>query len=97
MAEDDSSTTLDAELRALRQELTHLREHRMVQLYQSPMRVLVFRLLSGMAVGLGTVVGATLLLSLIIWMLSTIEFIPIIGEWAVRIAGEIEGLTSNEP
>ena len=97
MAEDDSSTTLDAELRALRQELTHLREHRMGQLYQSPMRVLVFRLLSGMAVGLGTVVGATLLLSLIIWMLSTIEFIPIIGEWAVRIAGEIEGLTSNEP
>lgn len=86
---------LDTEVRALREELTLLREHRMVRLYQSPTRVLFFRFLSGMAVGLGTVIGATVLLSVIIWALSTIEFIPIIGEWAVGIAAEIEALTAG--
>ena len=90
MAEPDSN--LDREVRALREELTLLRQHKMVILYQSPMRVLFFRLCTGMAVGLGTVIGATLLLSVILWALSTIEFIPIIGEWAVTLADEIETL-----
>lgn len=89
----DPGTGVDAELRALREELTHLREHKMVVLYQSPAKVLLFKMLGGMAVGLGTVIGATVLLSVIIWMLSTIEFIPIIGEWAVNISNEIEALT----
>lgn len=84
---------IEEELRALHRELAFLREHRMFQLYQSVPRILLFRFASGMAVGLGTVIGATVLLSLIIWTLSQIEFIPIIGEWAVRIAGEIEALT----
>ncbi|MBF9058142.1 hypothetical protein HKCCSP123_03000 [Rhodobacterales bacterium HKCCSP123] len=87
--------TLEEEVRALRQEMTLLRQHRMFLLYQSVPRVLLFRFASGMAVGLGTVIGATVLLSLIIWALSQIEFIPIIGEWSVRIADEIQTLTQS--
>ena len=87
--------TLEEEVRALRQEMTLLREHRMFQLYQSVPRILLFRFATGMAVGLGTVIGATVLLSLIIWALSQIEFIPIIGEWSVRIAEEIQALTQG--
>lgn len=94
-AEASPSRPLEEEVRALRQELTFLREHRMFQLYQSVPRILLFRFASGMAVGLGTVIGATVLLSLIVWSLSQIEFIPIIGEWAVRIASEIRGLTQS--
>ena len=85
-----SNDTLADEVRALRQELTQLREHRMLQVYQSVPRVLFFRLLTGMAVGLGTVLGATVLLSLIAWSLSQIEFLPIIGEWAAEIARQID-------
>ena len=87
--------TLEEEVRALRQEMTLLREHRMFQLYQSVPRILLFRFATGMAVGLGTVIGATVLLSLIIWALSQIEFIPIIGVWSVRIAEEIQALTQG--
>jgi hypothetical protein len=87
---------LEEEVRALRQELTLMREHKMFHLYQSVPRILLFRFASGMAVGLGTVIGATVLLSLIIWSLSQIEFIPIIGDWAVRIATEIEEVTGGE-
>lgn len=95
-AEPGQPDPLEAEVRALRQELTLMREHKMFQLYQSVPRILLFRFASGMAVGLGTVIGATVLLSLIIWSLSQIEFIPIIGDWAVRIATEIEAVTGGE-
>ena len=87
---------LEAEVRALREELTFLRQHRLFVLYQSVPRILMFRFASGMAAGLGTVIGATLLLSLIVWALSQIEFIPIIGEWAVQVADEIEATLQNE-
>jgi cell division septal protein FtsQ len=83
---------LGEEVRALREELTHLRQHKMVMLYQSPLKVVFFRFCTGMAVGLGTVIGASALLSIIIWALSTIEFIPIIGEWSVMLADEIQTL-----
>ncbi|MEY3003456.1 MAG: hypothetical protein RLZZ491_632 [Pseudomonadota bacterium] len=98
MPDDPDATppaSLEAEVRALRQELGMLRQHKMVLLYQSVPRVLLFRFVSGMAVGLGTVIGATALLSLIVWSLSQIEFIPIIGDWAVRIAAEIATLTGK--
>ena len=94
---DPSQTdALAEEVRALNRELALLRSHRMFLIYQSVPRVLLLRFASGMAVGLGTVIGATVLLSLIIWALSQIEFIPIIGEWAARIASEIETVTGGE-
>jgi hypothetical protein len=83
---DRTRETLAAEVRALREELTLLREHRMFVIYQSVPRVLLYRFATGMAVGLGTVIGATVLLSLIVWTLSKIEFVPIIGDWAAEIA-----------
>lgn len=86
---------LAQEVAALRAEMAHLREHRMFLLYQSVPRVLLFRLLTGMAVGLGTVLGATVLLSMIVWALSQIEFLPIIGEWSAEIARQIEAATQS--
>lgn len=91
--EPGGEDSLAAEVRALRQEMARMREHRMFLIYQSVPKILLFRFAAGMAAGLGTVIGATVLLSLIVWSLSQIEFIPIIGEWAVRIAAEIEDLT----
>ncbi len=86
----EETQDLNAEVQALRQELSFLRKHKMFVLYQSVPRILFFKLMTGAAVGLGTVVGATFLLSIIVWALSQIEFLPIIGEWSVRIATEIE-------
>lgn len=87
--------SLEAEVRALQQELRFLREHRMFVVYQSIPRILLFRFAVGMAVGLGTVIGATVLLSVIIWALSQIEFLPIVGEWSAEIARQIEGAVNG--
>jgi len=80
------SDELREELRVLRAELAKLNEHRMLRVYNSWPRFLLSSFARGLMVGLGTVIGATLLLSALVWSLSQIEFIPIIGDWARQIA-----------
>ena len=41
-------------------------------------------------VGLGTVLGATILVSFLAYFLSQIELLPIIGEYATRVLEQIE-------
>jgi hypothetical protein len=83
MTEEPGKTEpLAQEIRALRAELALLNSHRFVRVHNSLPRLLAFNFARGMAMGLGTVVGATLLLSVIAWSLSQIEFLPIIGDWA---------------
>lgn len=83
------SEDLAAELHALRTELETLNSHRFVRIHNNMPRLLAFNFARGLAVGLGTVLGATVLLSLVVWSLSTIEFLPIIGEWAAQIAEQM--------
>ena len=80
---------LAEELRALRAELALLNSHRFVRIHNGLPRLLAFSFARGLAVGLGTVLGATVLLSVIVWSLSQIEFLPIIGDWAAQIAEQM--------
>ena len=82
-------STLEAEVKALRLELAKLNGQRFIQIQNSLVRLLAFQFLRGFALGLGTVVGATILVSFIVYLLSTIDFIPVIGEWASEIATQI--------
>ncbi|MFO7757175.1 MAG: DUF5665 domain-containing protein [Roseovarius sp.] len=77
------------EMRALRAELELLNSHRFVRIQNNMPRLLAFNFARGLAVGLGTLLGATVLLSLLVWALSQIEFLPIIGDWASQIASEM--------
>jgi hypothetical protein len=82
-------STLEAEVNALRLELKKLNEQRFIQIQNSLVRLLAFQFLRGLALGLGTVVGATILVSFLVYLLSNIDFIPVIGEWASEIAAQI--------
>ncbi|MEL7280311.1 MAG: DUF5665 domain-containing protein [Pseudomonadota bacterium] len=81
---------LATEVRALREELTRLNGHGFVRVYNSVPRFLAYNFAKGLVVGLGTVLGATLLLSVVAWSISQIEFLPIVGEWASEIARQME-------
>ena len=81
---------IEQEIRALRDEVALLNSHRFIRLHNSVFRVMLFNLGRGLAFGLGTVLGASLLLSVLVWSLSQIEFLPIIGEWAAEIARQME-------
>lgn len=71
-------------------EVRKLNDHRFIRIQNSPWRMLGFQFLRGLAFGLGTVLGATVLASLLVWWLSQFEFLPIIGEWAAELVKQIE-------
>ena len=76
---------LEDEMAALRRELAVLNRHRFIQVHNSMPRLILFQLLRGIAFGLGGVFGATVVLSIVVWSLSQINFVPIIGDWAADI------------
>lgn len=83
------------ELRALRREVARLNGHAFIRMHESLPRVLAFNFARGLVFGLGTVLGATVLLSVVAWSLSQVEFLPIIGEWAAEIARQMEAAADN--
>lgn len=78
------------EIAALRREIARLNAHRLVRISNSPWRLLTMRFVSGLVTGLGTVIGATLLVSVLVWWLQGIDWVPVIGDWAARIATQIQ-------
>ena len=83
-------TDLRQEITALRVELERLNGHKFVTMHNTPARLLGFQFLRGIAMGFGTVVGATILVSVAAYLLAQIDFVPIIGDWATQIADEIQ-------
>ena len=74
----------------LTQELERLNTYRSVTVHSSTWRLLSFQFMRGLAFGLGSVIGATLLVSTLVWWASQIEFIPVIGEWAAQLVEEMQ-------
>ena len=87
---DPETDDLKAELAALRAEVTRLNDHRFIRNLNSPARMLGWTFARGLAMGLGTVAGATILVSVAAYLLSQVDWIPIIGEWAQQIAEQIQ-------
>ncbi len=81
----DPLPDLHADLKAVQKELRLLNTHRFVRIHNSIWRLISFQFIRGLAFGLGSVIGATILVSLLAYSLRTIDFIPIIGEWAKQI------------
>ena len=90
MPDSDPSADLQSEISALKQELELLNNHRFVRIHNSVWRLVSFQFVRGLAFGLGSVIGATFLVSLLAYSLSTIDFLPIVGEWAKEIVNMIQ-------
>ena len=84
-----------AELHALTREVRLLNSHNFIRMHNSMPKLLAFNFARGLAMGLGTVLGASVLLSIIAWFLSQVEFLPIIGTWASEIAQQMEQALDN--
>jgi len=74
----------------VRDELQRLNNHSYLVNNATIFRMVFYQILRGLAFGLGSVIGATFLVSVLVYFLSGMDFIPIIGEWASEIATEIQ-------
>lgn len=89
----DASELDDAlvdEVQALRREVRRLNEQRYFRIESSFWQVALWSLVRGLAFGLGSVLGASILLSLVISVLASVDFIPVLGSWAERLIDEIQ-------
>ena len=89
-ASGDQTGQLTTEVRQLRQSIDKFNSHAWVKVENSLPRILFRQILKGLFLGLGTVVGASVFVSVVLFFLSRIDFIPIIGEWASEVADVIE-------
>jgi hypothetical protein len=88
--DSDRFDTVGTELEALRAEVKRLNEQRYFRYESSFFWVAVWSLARGLFFGLGSALGATILLAFLVRMLGSIDFIPILGDWAEQIIDEIQ-------
>lgn len=80
----------DAAIQALTKEIETLNGHRFIRVQNSFWRLVFYQFARGLAFGLGTLMGATVLVSLIAWWASQFSFIPILGDWLTQIVVQME-------
>lgn len=85
---------LASELRALREEVAAFQKHRFLRAHDSYRHMIFYNFVRGLALGLGTVMGATILVSIAVYVLTQIQIVPVlgdlVGDWAKDLAFEID-------
>ena len=66
-----------------------MNSHRFIRMHNSLTRLIWFNFMRGLAFGLGSVIGATVLVSMLVYLLRGVDFIPIIGDWAKEVLSVI--------
>lgn len=89
---EDTQTQAELALAVSRVEgqLTAMQNHKFVTAHNSWIRLIWFNLVRGLAFGLGSVLGATVLVSVLVYFLSQIDFVPILGDYANQILDLLE-------
>ena len=77
------------EIKKLSEVIKSLNNHNIFKVYNSTKKILFISFLKGLASGLGWIIGATILVSILTFALSQIQFIPILGEWVSKLITEI--------
>ena len=78
-------TGLTSEVRKLRLLLERLRLDQYIRTLMSTRRLMLINFLTGIMSGLGGAIGATLVLTLLIYVLGRLEWIPVVGRWITEI------------
>ena len=82
---DDHATQI-----RLAEAIETLNNHNLMRIYNSHWHIIWTNFLRGLAFGLGSVIGASFLVYITIQVPAQIEFIPILGDWALKLISEIE-------
>ena len=64
-------------------------------IHRSRKKMLLDNFIGGIAWGFGTVIGGTLIILLIGYILSKVELIPILGDWVHAVTVEVQKHTSK--
>lgn len=86
----ESEREIIESIRAIEQQLNKIASHPLIVKPSTTARELMLQFCKGAAFALGSVAGAGILLSLIVYLLSQIQFVPILGEFIKDILAQIQ-------
>lgn len=81
---------LSKEVKILTKEITKLKDLEFIQVLKHPWRLMGLSLLKGIMIGFGSVLGATVLVALFVYLLSQISLVPVLGDFVKDIIQEIQ-------
>lgn len=66
-----------------------------IQYVSSPWRIIWVNFLAGIFRGLGALIGASIVLALLIWVLTLLVDVPLVGEYAKEIKSSVSGYVQD--
>ncbi len=87
---DKKQPTTEEEYAALGKALTRAIVRDNIKVSTNWLSFIAISLVRGLFVGLGSIIGATILVALVVWILNAFDSLPIIGEWLERVQESIQ-------
>lgn len=85
-----SETILAREVKELTKEISRLKNMDFMQVFNHPLKFLGYSFFKGLMLGLGSVLGASVLVALLIYLLTKISLVPIVGDFVKDIIQQIQ-------
>jgi len=89
-SERNLETELAREIRLLSVEIKNIKSMEVIKVFRHPWKFLWFSFLKGIMVGFGSVLGATVFLSIFVYLLAQISLVPFVGDFVESVMNEIE-------
>lgn len=90
MRHESPQKELTKEVQKLAKVIRHLQSEKPFDIMKNPGKFMWYALLKGLMLGFGSVLGGTVLVAVALFLLSKIEFIPILGEFIQKIITQIQ-------
>lgn len=86
----DAEKELIGDVKELSKEIRRLKDADFLQVFKNPWKFVFYSFVKGLMMGLGSVLGATILVAIAIYLLSKISWVPFFGEFVGDIITQIE-------
>lgn len=74
----------------LTKEVSNLKKLEFMKVFTHPLKFLGYSLLKGIMIGFGSVLGASVLVALFIFLLTQIKLVPFVGDFVQKVIDEIQ-------
>jgi len=85
----DIDKELIKELKDLTKEVGKVKDLEFMKVFKNPVKFLWFSFLKGLMVGFGSVLGATVVVTFFIFLMTKISFVPILGDFVQKVIDEV--------
>ncbi len=86
----NNSLALAREIKELATEISRLKKMDFMQVFNHPIKFLFYSFLKGLMIGFGSVLGASVLVGIFIYILAQIRLVPILGDFVQEVINQIQ-------